>query len=325
MTTAQNGQLADGHLEFEGSNEFANYQPPDLSNFNELGEPVTGRGPGGSSDSEFYAYSTILAEGLKPQSDTEIEFIKTAALRDPRQQACLIKHLNWFNTVYNAPVTNRYGLIESTRRRTQEIVEDAEDEPDEDVRQKHVDDIAQAVERAEDYHRSKARATHLLSLPTTGMARAAISSRRFDWERTQETMQGIDGKATSLYSGAREVYHHRLYILWVEGWIAEDERKGLPVAQYDYTELKRKFREKTSTPMNEFSRMPMPWQVIYQMCMASLSTGDEWRQMFVTAITRGIGQMPPSDPPKKKRWWDRIGRRNPSQNSAANSPVSGMR
>ena len=120
MTTA----AVNGH----DPGEFAGYTPPDLGNFEDKGELVNGRGAGGIADAEYFAYSTILAEGLRPQKDTEIEFVKTAALKDAMQQLCLDKHISWFQFVYNAPVCNRYGLIEVTTERIQAIVDAAEDE-----------------------------------------------------------------------------------------------------------------------------------------------------------------------------------------------------
>ena len=318
MTTALNG-----HGEGE-TNEFAAYSPPDLSNFNDRGELVTTQVPGAASDAEYFAYSTILAEGLKPQSDTEIEFIKTAALKDPMQQVCLDKLVSWFQFVYNAPVCNRYGLIEVTEKRVQEIVDDAEDETDEDERAGMLVDIAAANVLAEDYNREKATATHLMGLPTTGMTRWEIDQRRQLWKTTQNNMEQADEEATRLYSGAREIYHHGLYILWVKSWIAADERQGLSVAQYDYTELKKGLRERRFKVFDVASRMPMAWQKAYQMCQISQSTGEEWRQMFTITITRGIGQMPPPEP-KSRRWWQRIGRRSPDQDTMRNQQVQGIR
>ena len=300
---------------------FGEYAPPDLSSFNNPGELVSGRGTNRESDADYYAYSTILAHGLKPQSDTEIEFTKTAALRDPMQQLALDKHISWFTFIYNAPVANRYGLMELTERRIRDIVEGAEDAP-EGERARLQGELEQAEQLAEDYQRAKARGQHLMSRSTAELSGEEISARREEWRRALAAMEQADGAATELHSGAREVYHHRLYILWVEAWIAEDERKGLPVAQYDFTALKEKFREGKATPLEEYSRMPLAWQKCYQMCQVSLSSGDEWRQMFVVAITRGVGLLPPPEQSRKK-WYQRLGRRNPDP--PALPPPGGMR
>ena len=185
-------------------------------------------------------------------------------------------------------------------------------------------DIDRATALAEDYHREKATATYLMSLPTTGMTRDAIDQRRAEWAATQSRMEECDGEATRLYSGAREVYYHRLYVLWVEAWIAADERQGLSVAQYDYTAMKRAFREGTYNVLDVGNKMPMGWRKAYQMCQVSLSSGEEWRQMFTVTITRGIGMLPPTEP-KGRRWWQRIGRRSPDQDAMRQQQVQGFR
>ena len=319
MTTQMNGH--DPALE---EDEFSSYAPPDLSNFNHKGELVTGNGPGSTTDAEYFAYSTILAEGLKPQKDTEIEFMKTAALKDPMQQLALDKHISWFQFVYNAPVCNRYGLVEVTQERIHKVLDEAEDHEDEDEQAEMLSDITRAGQLAEEYHRQKAIATHLMSLPTAGMEKSDIEDRKKLWEQTQIEMRNCDEEATELYSGARGIYQHTLYILWVEAWIAADERQGLPVAQYDFTELKRAFREKTFSVFDAASRMPMAWRIAHQMCQVSLSSGEEWRQMFTVTITRGIGQLP--TPERQRRpWWQRIGRRNPDQETLRTQQMQQLR
>ena len=293
-----------------GAGQFAE-NSPDLMNFEDEGSLVnTGSAPfrdqGGDA---YYAYSRILAEGLKSQSTTIIEFVKTAALSLDLQKICVDRLLSWFWFVFNAPVCNRYGLIESTESRIAGIEDEAEDTDDDAIRDAAVADIAKARELAAEYAQHKGKAGELLASMHSDMSAQNIVGKQAEYQTARQSMDSLDSKAMSLSGPAYEIYSHLLYIRWIEDWIAEDEKAGLPVSQYDFSAVKRKLQAKDVTVLDLLDSLPLAIQKAYQICMMSMSSGEEWRQMFILGITFGNGVMPPQDESGKKKWYDRFLRR----------------
>ena len=309
MTTPPDDFNAAQPVDPDGS-DFADALPG-LDSFENPGEVINkGRGPGRDNErGDYYAYSTILAKGLRSQSDTLIEFMKTAALKTDEQRICADRLVSWFSFMFNAPVCNRYGMMNFTQGRIDILRDGVEDIREDEERRQALDDIAAAGRLAQEYTAARSVALTLESQGTRGLSREEVEQLKSRREEAQQRMTANDRAAAELSSAARETYSHLLYLRWLEDWVAADEKAGLPVTKYDYTAIKERLAKKEITLLEVLDDLPLPLQKAYQLCQVSLSSGEQWRQMFVLGITNGYGVMPPEEDGAKKKWYQKLAQR----------------
>ena len=248
---------------------------PDVSSFDSPGEMISYGGGAGMAPDR-YAFSTLIAKVLMPQMETEYEPFKTAALVRPKQKKALETMLTLFRIDYAAEVTNRFGLIRLLEREAARLAEDAG--------MHQVDEIRKAEEYALKYANLRSKLNYLARLPKHGIDKKTLLKQQSDWEIAQGEIIEDAQKVSELTLHARGFYYYRIYWLDIIEWIAQDRFDRKPFK--DYTHVKDMWADGSVDPGKVVSQMPWAWQCAYQMQTVSLSSGQEFRNLFRDIFTQ---------------------------------------
>ncbi len=248
---------------------------PDAGSFDSPGDLVSYGGNMGMSPDR-YAFSTLIAKVLMPQMETEFEPFKTAALIRPKQKKALETMLTLFRIDYAAEVTNRFGLIRLLEREAARLAEDAG--------MHQVDEIRKAEELALKYTNLRSRLNHLARLPKYGIEKKHLLWQQSQWDDIQGQIIDDTQNISELTLHARGFYYYRIYWLDIIEWIGQDRLDRKPFK--DYTHVKDLWAEGNVDPGKIVSQMPWAWQCAYQMQTVSLSSGQEFRNLFRDIFTQ---------------------------------------
>jgi len=215
------------------------------------------------------------------------------------------------------------NTLPSRRQQNQEAGEEddeegqelsGDDDSKEEEPQSHVEELEKALALASRYNACLARRHSLERRATSSLSVARREELQERWHAEGVEMTRCDEDISTFSDRARQVYGNAKYIAWVQSTIDEDLRKGLPVDQYDVTEIKELLRDKPDLKLDHVAdRLPKSWSKAFQIMEMSLSSGHETRNTGLLALTQGMGYMPE---PKSNKGWARIfGRRKaPAQN-----------
>ena len=248
---------------------------PDSGSFDSPGEMISFGGNGGMGPDR-YAFSTLIAKVLMPQMETEYEPFKTAALIRPKQKKALETMLTLFRIDYAAEVTNRFGLIRLLEREAARLAEDAG--------MHQVDEIRKAEESALEYANLRSKLNHLARMPKYGIDKKELIWQQDQWQTIQGNIIDNAHKISDLTLHARGFYYYRIYWLDIIEWIGQDRLDRKPFK--DYTNVKDMWAEGSVAPGKVVSQMPWAWQCAYQMQTVSLSSGQEFRNLFRDIFTQ---------------------------------------
>ena len=291
----------------------------DYSDFEKAEELVTTHG-GQKNDGlgAYLAYSTAITQWLKIPRQRLIAFIRTGAC-SPEQALAMDRHVHWFEMDFNCFARNRFGIIRAVRSNIEKALKDARAEDDRGDTTGQEEDVRGALKEAAQYCQAQARQAILESKPTRGLSAELVEQQRAEWDVERNAMEASNEIVANMCDRARAAYAEAKYLAWVESTIAEDRRKGLPVDEYDMTDVKDALANPDCTLDMIADRLPLSWQKTYQVFEMSLSSGKQHRDVGLQAYTQGAGYMPPEEGDRKGwRRWARRPRPRPSQRGRGN-------
>ena len=282
-----------GRRQLDAPDELQNFSPDDddLMSDGDLVD-VTG-GPKDISDAALYAYSTVLANWLKTPNESMFEYIKAGALRNPGQQQAWLLSVMWCEFDFNAFARKRYGIIEVVQSFIERLISQAETSDEDGLTAGLADAVRIALDYAETYTRAKATAARLEQKPTRGRDREYVQEVQDAWAVLTNQMSATREEVGDLPSAARRAFGLRIYEVYVQTTITDDEAEGMNVSSYDVTRVKKRLAA-GGKPNECRDELMLSWRVGYDLYLSSLSSGDEWRDQGLLAITNGQGFMPPA-------------------------------
>lgn len=318
------------------------FQPPGggWEDFEDVDELVATSGGKDSTDlAQLLAYSTLMAKWLEVPKSRIMSFVRTGSC-SPEQALALDRHLHWFEWQFNCFACNRKGIIKTAQAIINTYLQDAQEEDEQEAQNRpvkvdkapegeqpeegegeeeeeeeerlthHVEELEKALALANQHNACLARRHSLERRASSSLSVTRRQELQDLWQAEGVAMADCDEAISTFSDRARQVYGNAKYIAWVQSTIDEDLRKGLPVEQYDVTDIKELLQEKPDLKLDHVAdRLPKSWTKAFQIMEMSLSSGHETRNTGLLALTQGMGYIPE---PKSNKGWGRIfGRRKP--------------
>lgn len=174
----------------------------------------------------------------------------------------------------------------------------------------HRSEVETALHLAKAYNVALARMRELEERPIHDLPKDLVVKLQEEWETQEERGKECDVAASRLSDRARMVYGNAKYLAWVENTILDDLKRGLPVDEYDVTEVKELLRADPKLKLDDVAdQLPLSWQKAYQIHEMSLSSGHESRNVGLQALTQGQGYIPE---PRSNKGWSRIFGKRPN-------------
>ncbi len=291
------------------------FDPPggDLwDEFENQGDLVTvSGGPQKDDMASYLAYSTLMAEWLRTPRSRLLSFVRHSSC-SPDQALAMDRHIHWFEWEFNCFARNRRGIIKATKQIIASIVAEADEQDEEEETDgKYRKEVDDALEQANKHNSAKGRQRIIERRPIAGLSRGTVEHTQKEWEEEGQIMRGCDEAVSLMPDRARHAYGNAKYMSWVESTIADDLQRGLPVDEYDVTEIKDMMRSNPKMRLDEIADyLPMSWEKSFQISEMSLSSGHETRNTGLQALTGGTGYVP--EPRASKGWRSLFGRRKPN-------------
>ena len=257
------------------------------------------------SEAEYLAYSTLAGRVLlEPLTQNFWEWFRNQNFESGEQKIAVDRNMSYGLVELCFPVCRRKWMIKTARQSIDKIKADAK-QLAADEREELLTDIAVAMTCADRYGSNDAvllakeweldddlseqEAEELADLVKTVMAK----------------QRDIEADVNKLKTPARETFRQLLFINSVQSWIDSDRRAGLPVDQFEYSDVLEELanKDRKVTFDQRLDRLPLGIRNAYQMGAISQSDGGRSERMGIAIASRGY--YPPSstpEAPKKRRW-----------------------